>query len=203
MEANAPLQSSAPDEFAELVTRAGQGEERALSELVRRYEPEVRLTARLLLSPALRPFLDSVDLVQSVHHSVMIGLRNARFDLTRPEQLLALALTIVRRKVARQWRRVQRLKRQDVFDPKQTPFRLSQAFSTEVDPTEEAQYAEQVEKIYSKLDSTERQLIELRLQGYSTADAARVLDLDPDVLRVRLHRLRQRLRASKLVREWL
>jgi RNA polymerase sigma-70 factor (ECF subfamily) len=45
--------------------------------------------------------------------------------------------------------------------------------------------------------------VELRLQGYSTADAARELGLDADVLRVRLSRLRQRLRAGGVLTEWL
>ena len=42
-----------------------------MEELVAAYEPEVRLVARVRLGTALRPYLDSVDLVQSVHRSVL------------------------------------------------------------------------------------------------------------------------------------
>lgn len=55
----------------------------------------------------------------------------------------------------------------------------------------------------STLDETERRLIELRLEGCTTAEVARQLGLDPDVLRVRLGRLRRRLRQNGLLTEWL
>src|SRR3954447_26621985 len=101
-----------PTEFADLMARAGRGDEAALAELSRQYEPKVRVVARVLLGPALRPYLDSVDLVQSVHKSLMLGLRQDKFELATPENLLALALTLVRRRVPRQWRRIRRQQRQ-------------------------------------------------------------------------------------------
>lgn len=45
--------------------------------------------------------------------------------------------------------------------------------------------------------------MDLRLQGHSTAETARQLGLDTDVLRVQLGRLRQRLRACGILDEWL
>src|SRR3954463_712959 len=98
-------------EFEALLALARAGDRSALEQLARQYEPKVRLVARVLLGPALRPYLDSVDLVQSVHRSLLLGLRDDKFALANPEQLLALALTIVRRKVARQWRQNQRQRR--------------------------------------------------------------------------------------------
>ena len=41
------------------------------------------------------------------------------------------------------------------------------------------------------------------MEGFSTADVARQLDLDSDVLRVKFGRLRQRLRDLGLDTEWL
>jgi DNA-directed RNA polymerase specialized sigma24 family protein len=55
---------------------------------------------------------------------------------------------------------------------------------------------DQVEQILRPLDENDRRLIELRLEGCGTAEAARKLGLDPDVSRVRLNRLRKRLEAS-------
>jgi hypothetical protein len=46
-------------------------------------------------------------------------------------------------------------------------------------------------------------VIELRLEGHSTADAARLLNEDPDRLRVRLNRLRQQVRESGMFDDWL
>src|SRR5262245_34744396 len=101
----------APNEFAALVARARKGEQAALEQLTHQYEAKLRVVARVLLGPALRPYFDSMDLVQSVHKSVLLGLHHGKFAFADPDQLMALALTLVRRKVARQWRRVQRQKR--------------------------------------------------------------------------------------------
>ena len=98
-------------DFASVLARARGGDRAALDQLAREYEPKLRLVARVLLGPALRPYLDSVDLVQSVHRSLLLGLRDQKFVLETPENLLALALTLVRRKVARHWRSLQRQKR--------------------------------------------------------------------------------------------
>src|SRR5207302_3303979 len=98
-------------DFASVLARARGGDRAALGQLAREYEPKLRLVARVLLGPALRPYLDSVDLVQSVHRSLLLGLRDQKFDISSPENLLGLALTMVRRKVARHWRHLQRQRR--------------------------------------------------------------------------------------------
>src|SRR5262249_17822468 len=93
------------DEFTALLKRAQQGDDGAVAEIVQQYEDVLRRAARGLLGPLLRPHLDSLDLVQSVHRSLWIGLRYGKFDITSPEKLIALAMTMVRRKAARKWRK--------------------------------------------------------------------------------------------------
>ena len=184
--------------FAELLARARTGDQMALDEVVRRYEPEVRIVAHFLLSRALRPFLDSLDLVQSVHKSLLLGLRNDKFDISSPEKLVALALTMVRRKAARHWRHLQRQQRLD------TDTNLPAALTgSEADPARTAQLQDALRHLWNNLDASERRVVELRLEGHSTAEVARTLGLDADVLRVRLSRLRQRLRATGVLSEWL
>src|SRR5262245_57435224 len=108
--------SDATSEFAELLAKARSGDEAALTRLAERYEPKVRVVARVLLGPALRPYLDSVDLVQSVHRSVVVGLRVGKFDLSAPGDLIALAVAMLRRKVARHWRHLRKQQRPSVAD---------------------------------------------------------------------------------------
>lgn len=176
-----------------------------MAQLVEQYEPQVRLVARVRLGAALRPYLDSMDLVQSVHRSLMMGLRRDQFDISCPENLVALALTIVRRKVARQWRRLRRQQRLTVREPdsQNLPDLLASLSSSDSDPAVQATLRDQTERLFREMDDTERRLMELRLEGYTTADVARQLGLDPDVLRVRLSRLRRRLREQGLLTEWL
>jgi RNA polymerase sigma-70 factor (ECF subfamily) len=197
--------SEAPQEFAALLALARQGDRGALEQLARQYEPEVRIVAHFRLGPALRPYLDTMDLVQSVHRTLMLGLRQRKFDISSPEKLVALALTLVRRKVARHWRQVQReqLLSGGAADCGNLPQLLASLSSPQPDPAREAQFNEAVQRVCNSLDGEERRLIELRLQGYSTAEAARKLGLDADVLRVRLSRLRKRLRDSGELTDWL
>src|SRR5437899_7517933 len=120
-------------DFAELLSRARAGDQCALDQIVQRYEPEVRIVAHFLLSRDLRPYLDSLDLVQSVHKSLLLGLRSNKFDISSPEKLVALALTMVRRKAARHWRHLQRQQR---LDTDNLPAALA---DSEADPARAAQ----------------------------------------------------------------
>jgi RNA polymerase sigma factor (sigma-70 family) len=197
--------SLADEDFAGLLQRARQGDEQALRALAEQYEKEVRIVARVQLGPALRPYLDSVDLVQSVHKSLLMGIRQNRFDISSPDKLIALALTIVRRKVARQWRRLRRQQRisYGAGEGSTLPDLLASLSATEADPVRAAQLRDALQQLWENVNDTEKRVLELRLQGYSTVEAARQLNLDADVLRVRLSRLRQRLRAGGVLTEWL
>lgn len=96
------------ESIAGLLTRVRAGDEEALAELLRRYESKIRLTARHLLRPVLRRYLDSIDIAQSVQFQLMSGLRRGSFELPDTETFVALAVTMVRRKIAQRWRHIQR-----------------------------------------------------------------------------------------------
>lgn len=192
-----------PD-FSTLLAKARQGDQEALAYLSRQYEPKLRIVARVLLGPALRPYLDSTDLVQSVHRSLMLGIKRQQFDIAGPENLVALALTLVRRKVARKWRRMQRQQRLDCGRADTGDFaHLLTSLSGADNPARTAELREQVDHVCSNLDETERKIFELRSQGYSTAEIACQLGLNGGTLRVRMTRLRQRLRTAGLMDEWM
>ncbi len=193
------------NDFDELLKRARSGDESAMAALVERYEPEVRMVARVRLGAALRRHLDSVDLVQSVHKSLMLGLRADRYDISTPEQLIALALTIVRRKVSRQWRK---LKRQQSLSgggsgSENLPDLIASLSASDSDPAQIVSVREATAHVLSRMNETETRVIELRLEGHTTAEVARRLGLDADVLRVKLSRLRRQLRERGVMNELL
>lgn len=196
---------NAASSFAVLLSRARQRDPEAVSELCRQYEPRLRVVARVLLGPALRPHLDSMDLVQSVHRSLLIGIREEKFDISTPENLVALSLTLLRRKVARHWRREQRQRRlkTGASSLDLLPVLLAELASPEAGPDETAQYHDQLDQLCRQLDLTERQVLALRLDGYTTAEIADHLGLNHVTLRVRLTRLRERLRSSGFLHDWL
>lgn len=62
---------------------------------------------------------------------------------------------------------------------------------------------EELELLFDRLDDDEKKLITLRVEGYSTAEAARELGKDPDVTRVQLSRLRKRIKNMGIFSDWL
>ena len=192
---------SQPTRFADLLAKARSGDKTAMAQLAEEYEPQVRLVARARLGLALRPYLDSVDLVQSVHRSLMMGLRNDLYDVASPDRLVALAVTIVRRKVARQWRRHRRQQRMDGPDSPDLAH-LVVSLSTS-DPAEVVALQDQTSRLFAEMNDVDRQLIELRLEGYTTAEVSRRVGCDSEMLRVRLYRLRKRLKDCGLLSDWL
>ena len=192
-------------DFATLLARARGGDRAALDELARTYEPKVRLVARVLLGPALRPYLDSVDLVQSVHKSLLLGLRDQKFAFDTSDDLLALAITLVRRKVARHWRRLQRQQRLSGAGDQRADLAnlLTGLGHAHDDPAAAAQFRDQVNVLCRNLTDDERRLLELRSQGCTPAECAAELGLSAVAFRVRLTRMRQRLRAAGVFDDWL
>ena len=185
-----------PSDITALLERVRAGEESALAELLQHYAPRLRMAARVLLGPLLRPHLDSLDLVQSVNCILLPGLRQGKYDVSSPEKLLGLALTIIRRKVANKWRHLQRQGSSDVMAEGSATGdeSLLTSHNAEDDPAVSALVHDTLEHVLNQLNEEDRQLIELRLLGYSTVEIGEQLACDPHILRARLSRLRQRLR---------
>src|SRR5439155_1300799 len=158
-----------------------------------------------LLGPALRPYLDSLDVVQSVHRSLLLGVGLDRFDISTPEQLIALATTMVRHKVAHQWRHMRRQQRLTggAENSGDLPSLLTSLTSSEADPARAAQFNDTVRHLCANLDATEQRVLEMRLAGHSTAEIAEALAISAVALRVRMTRLRQRLRSAGVLDDWL
>lgn len=185
--------------------RLGEADEEALAALLREYEPEIRRAASLRLGPLLRPHLDSLDLVQSVFITLLKGLRDDKFHVAGPHELIALSAEIIRRKVAQVWKRLKRrteLNANLQGTQEDDEHRVVNRPDTP-DPADEAAVRDGIARMLNEVDEADRRLLELRLEGFSTAEAARELDADPDVLRVRLSRLRRKLTERGLLTDWL
>jgi RNA polymerase sigma-70 factor (ECF subfamily) len=193
------------DDFSHLLTRARTGDRDALERIAREYEKKVRVVARVHLGPALRPYLDSQDLLQSVHRSLMVGLREDKFDISSPDKLVALALTMVRRKIARQWRHLRRQDRLSAGsqDSSNMALLLTSLSTPQEGPAAAAEFRDAVEHLCQSLDAVEQRIVDLRLQGFAAPEIAEQLGLTPVNVRVRMTRLRQRLLATGVLDDWL
>jgi len=194
------------DEAGDDFFRRLQGaDEEALASLLREYEPEIRRAASVRLGPLLRPHLDSLDLVQSVFITLLKGLRDDKFHIAGPQELVALSAEIIRRKVAQVWKRMKRRTELNgqLTGTHEDAEHVVVGRPDSLDPATEAEVNDGIARMLDEVDEADRKLLELRLQGLTTAEAARALDADPDVLRVRLSRLRRRLTERGLLSDWL
>src|SRR5262245_7012850 len=87
--------------FVDFLRRIRSGDQDATAELVRQYEPAIRLEVRRRLNdPSLSPVLGSMDICQSVLASFFVRVAGGQFDLEEPEQLLGLLVARTRNKLA-------------------------------------------------------------------------------------------------------
>src|SRR5262249_41050913 len=100
-----------PDQtFRHLLARVADGDEAAIAEVVRQYEPVIRTMVRAWLRPwelRLRKVFASYDICQSVLAWFFLKGASQRYDLASPENLQKLLKVMVRNRVfyhVRQWK---------------------------------------------------------------------------------------------------
>jgi len=190
------------DDFATLMTRVRLGDREALLCLLACYERQVQRVARHLLGRKLRPRLDPSDLLQSVHRTLILGLQANKFTVCSEQKLVSLALAVARNKIARAARDL-RYEGRHASLLETAPSAQASTRSDREDPARQLEYSEAVEGVFARLNEADRDLLRLRLEGHSTADVARLLGQNADVLRVRLSRLRRQLRECDLLDQWI
>jgi RNA polymerase sigma-70 factor (ECF subfamily) len=190
-----PPAPQADDDFLNLLARVRGGDDAAAGELVRRYEKTVLRCVRSRLSRTMRGAMDSMDVMQSVHRSLLIGLKHQRFAFASPQQLIGLAVVMVQRKVARHWRKLKRLPitGSEITGPS-AAIALEDLAGEDSPPAEIAMASDLLDRILSQLDDFDRQLVRLRLDGYSSVETASLLAREPAFVRMRWSRLRHVLR---------
>src|SRR4051812_37269179 len=99
-------------DFADLIARVRTGDRRAAEELVRQYEPVIRMEVRRQMrDPRLRRAFDSLDVCQSVLGSFFFRASLGQYDLDDPAEVVKLLVGMARNKVAFQVRKERRQRR--------------------------------------------------------------------------------------------
>lgn len=183
----------ATDNYAVMVERIQQGDDSAMCGLIDMHGMEMKRMASGLVGKALQSHLDADDAVQTVHVAMWVGIRTKRFDVPTSDHFLALARTLLRRQVARFWRKA-KSQRTTCLDGSLIDTICDQDLSAaaQPEPQQTLEVDEFLERFLGRLDETDQQLVKMRFLGYKTSEAARRLNLAPGYLRMRLIRLRQR-----------
>lgn len=180
---------SQPPEFDEvIVARARSGDRRALDELAGRCRP---LVYRWGLVQTGSPD-DAEDIAQTVLVQLVTRLETFRGEARFTTWLYRVTRRVVAQSVRGLRRRQQRLQRHALeLDPEPV---------TEVDDgLDTRRLAAVARAAFDLLPPRQRELLDLvDLQGYSAAEASRMLEIEPATARVHLLRARRAVRARML-----
>ena len=179
--------------FDELIRRVRAGEAGATEELVRRYEPSIRLVVRARLTdPNLRRLFDSMDICQSVFASFFLRAAAGEYQLEQPAQLIRLLETMARNKLIKQAEKEQAGRRDC---RRRDPAGLDEGAVAADDPSPSAvvSHRELLSEFRRRLSESERQLAEYRALNLGWAEIAAKVGGHPDALRMQLTRAVDRI----------
>ena len=163
--------------FDELMARVRAGDAEAAAELVRHYEPDIRLEIRVRLrvqDGRVRRMLDSMDVSQSVLASFFAGVTAGRFAPQHPQQLLALLVTMARNKLLSRVRE-QRRERRDARRGESFDANLHDLAGSGESPSQIVSNRELLGEFRKRLSVEECRLADLRGDGRPWTSIAREL----------------------------
>jgi RNA polymerase sigma factor (sigma-70 family) len=162
------------DDLSRALQEAQKGDQSAWETLFRECYPKVRRVVRRKLDRSMRSLYDSTDFASDVMKSLAANLNHLNFPSI--ESLVAFLAHVAEQKVIDEYRRRHTLKRDvtrerrfSAADSEAAPVELR---SSEPSPSQFAQAKEVEERLLDRQDETERRIIELKGQDYSTADIA-------------------------------
>jgi RNA polymerase sigma-70 factor (ECF subfamily) len=172
--------------FRDLITRVRNGDDQAAAELVRRYEPTIRMAIRVRLDHShLRRLLDSMDICQSVLANFFVRAASGQFDLDTPEHLIKLLVTMARNKLVNHALHQQAARRDS---RRHSDVATADIADTSPSPSQVVAFRELLEMFRNRLLEDERRLADLRAVGRSWSEIAAEVGGHPDALRFQLTR---------------
>jgi RNA polymerase sigma-70 factor (ECF subfamily) len=179
------------------------GDEDAARELVRRFEKVIRREARLRMEDnrLLRVF-DSVDISQSVLISFFARASTGHFELETPQQLVGLLIQMTRNKIALQVRRQRARRRDNRRLVNRVRVDELDVESSTPGPSQLASDHDLINAVRLRLGEEERQIVDLRAEGWEWSEIAGRLGGSPQARRMQLARAVHRVsKALKLDRD--
>ena len=161
-----------PKDLSQTLLDAQKGDQSAWEALFRECYPKVRRVVRRKLNRSMRSLYDSTDFASEVMKSLVANLNQLNF--VSVESLFKFLARVAEQKVIDEHRRRHTLKRDvtrerrfSADDREASPVHLP---SGEPTASQQAQANEVQERLLDRQDETERTIIDLKHQGYSTAD---------------------------------
>lgn len=163
---------SGTSSFQVLLSDLRSGDQQTAARVFERYATRLLGLARKKLDPLLSARVDPEDVVQSAFKSFFLRFAAGRFELDSWEGLWALLSVITARKCGR-WNEHFHSRKTDVR--REVTGGAWEVLSDDPTPLEAASLAETVERLMEPLDEEDREILALRLQGYTVQEVSRRL----------------------------
>lgn len=178
---------------AELLAHFENGDQRAADELFARYVERLTRLARTRLSPKLSSRIDPEDVVHSAYRSFFVAAGQGRFSLERSGDLWRLLVRITLHKLYRS--AAHHTAEMRSVDREQSPGDANaidvQFTAHEPTPDEAVALAEEMEWLFAELPPLGRRVLELRLQGETSAEIAAEIEHSERTVRRMLTQARE------------
>jgi RNA polymerase sigma-70 factor (ECF subfamily) len=174
-----------------LVDRWRSGDEDAARELFDRYASRLVALARRQISQRLASRVDPEDVVQSVFRTFFGRVKAGKFRIEEQDDLGKLLVRITVHKTLRKveyHRAAKRDPRQEVVNDSKDE--LMQVLDREPTPEAVVAFVDQLDHLLSQLRPEERQILELRFQGYSNGEITKKLGIYDRKIRRLIERVR-------------
>jgi len=194
---------TALDSFDEMIDRLRAHDEDAAREVFRRFANRLIGLSHSRLDKHLRQKVDAEDVIQSVFRSFFIRQAKGQFELENWDGLWSLLVRITLRKCG-QKARVFHAECRDVGQ--EIPLAGSddesrdsgKAIARNPTPQEAASLVETVEHVLSGLDERRRQMVVLRLQGYTVLEISQEVGCTERTVHRVLGKVRDSLRRLEV-----
>lgn len=184
---------------ANVIEPGWNGDQHAAEELVHRYTERLLALVRSRLSAKLSGRIDAEDVVQSAFRSFFRVNASANQTGRLGDDLWHLLAAITVRKVHRQVERHVDAERRSV--DRESPISVMANLSPDIlargpSPEEEAIVIDELRHAMTRMLPLHRQMVELTLQGYSSAQVAALTKRSERLVRLVLEKFRDQLQGS-------
>lgn len=175
-----------------LLEKLQSGDEHAVEEIFRRYEPFLRMIVRRKMTPALRAKFDSADVVQSIWADLYHGFRDGRWDFSDSRQLQAFLVRAASNRLIDAVRR----NNQDVRSAaRDVP--IEEIAQPAPRPSEVAAASDTWDELLSLCAPEHRVMVDLKRQGVSLDEIASRTGFHKSSVRRILYELARRLEQKR------
>ena len=193
-------------DFAELIRRARNGDDAATTQLLIRFEAEVRTMVRARLPRVLRNQFDSMDFVQAIWTSVFTGDpgESDPTEFVDEGQFRGFLAGVARNKIFEEHRRQTRTKKYDISREERLYVRKGEREITrdvagsDPTPSEKVQAVDRLGQLVRGRTEQEAEIINLRRQGLTYDEIAIKIGWNERSVRRVIDAVRERMEA----RQW-